>query len=71
MCPHSRTAVSGRLERLPEIIYGSKAAPRVVGREFGWEPVESGRSGLLGDGEDDGSVGGIERVGRFRLTSTV
>ena len=47
------------------------AAPGLLEGSSAGEPVESGRSGLLGDGEDDGSVGGIERVGRCRCTSTV
>ncbi len=59
-----------RLERGPEIFYGSMAALGLLRGEFGSEPVEGGRSGLLEDGEDDGSVDD-ERMARFRLISTV
>lgn len=47
------------------------AVLRLLGRKFGSEMVEGGRSGLLDDGEDGGSVDGIEPVARFRLTSTL
>jgi hypothetical protein len=56
-------------ERLPEIFYGSFSA-MILDREFGSELVEGVRSGLLGDGEDDGDVGGDGRLARFRVTST-
>ena len=53
-----------------EIFYGSMAALGFLRGEFGSEPVEGRRSGLLEDGEDDGNVDGNERLRRFRLTST-
>jgi len=47
------------------------AALGLLREEFDSEPVESGGSGLLEDGEDDGNVEGNERMAWFRLTSTL
>ncbi len=52
------------------MFYGSLSA-RILDREFGSEPVEVGRSGLLEDCVDGGDVDGDTREARFRVTSTL
>lgn len=47
------------------------AARVLLREEFGSEPVEGGRAGLLRDGVDDGNVDGNEGLARFRFTSTL